>query len=157
MPIHIPPLRKRKEDIQFLCERLIRKINQDYGRNVEGVSEGAIKKLMEYDWPGNVRELENILGRAIIFLNYSETIIQIEHLPELQNGQMRDQDEETGYHSIHTETLAAQLERYEAKVIKSTLRAVKGNKTAASKSLGVSVRNLYYKLEKYGIETNDMQ
>ncbi len=156
MPIHIPPLRRRKDDIPLLCERLIRKINQDYGRNVEGVSEKAINKLMDYDWPGNVRELENVLGRAIIFLSYSETVIQEEHLPELQNSQVKEKDEDA-VQAIPAETLAVQLERYEAKVIKSTLKAVNGNKTAASKLLGVSVRNLYYKLEKYGIEVNGMQ
>ncbi|ESU30480.1 ATPase AAA [Bacillus sp. 17376] len=156
MPIHIPPLRIRKEDIPLLCERLIRKINQDYGRNVECVSEDAIKKLMDYDWPGNVRELENVLGRAIIFLSYSETIIRIEHLPELQNSQLKDSDDTIGQ-SIPTEPLAVQLDKYEAKVIKSTLNAVNGNKTAAAKVLGVSVRNLYYKLEKYNIEVDSMQ
>ncbi len=156
MPIHIPPLRRRKDDIPLLCERLIRKINQDYGRNVEGVSDDAIRKLMEYDWPGNVRELENVLGRAIIFLHYNETIIQAGHLPELQNSQVKEKEEDDAK-AIHTETLAVQLERYEAKVINSTLDAVNGNKTAASKLLGISVRNLYYKLEKYGIELNGMQ
>ena len=85
MPIHIPPLRKRKEEIPLLNERLIQKINQDYGRNVEGITPAALHKLMDYDWPGNVRELENILGRAIIFMNYYETLIDVHHLPELKN------------------------------------------------------------------------
>lgn len=58
MPIHIPPLRRRKEDIPLLCERLIQKINQDYGRNVESISERAMEQLMLYDWPGNVRSLK---------------------------------------------------------------------------------------------------
>jgi transcriptional regulator with PAS, ATPase and Fis domain len=156
MPIHIPPLKRRKEDIPLLCERLIQKINQDYGRNVEGVSEEAIKRLMAYDWPGNVRELENVLGRAIIFLSYSETIIRMEHLPDLQNSQVKEKDDHIG-EAVPAETLAVQLEKYEAKVIKSTLKAVNGNKTAAARALGVSVRNLYYKLEKYNIEANGMQ
>src|SRR6476620_11840428 len=67
MPIHIPPLRNRKEEIPILNERLIQKISQDYGRNVEGITTAALHQLMDYDWPGNVRELENIFGRAIIF------------------------------------------------------------------------------------------
>lgn len=156
MPIHIPPLRRRKEDIPLLCERLIQKINQDYGRIVEGISDKAIKKLMDYDWPGNVRELENVLGRAIIFLNYNETIIDVEHLPDLHNSQLKEKEEQVGQ-TIQTDTLAAQVEKYEAKVIKNTLKAVNGNKTAAARALGVSVRNLYYKLEKYSIEVNGMQ
>ncbi|WP_423407344.1 sigma 54-interacting transcriptional regulator [Heyndrickxia sp. MSNUG] len=156
MPIHIPPLRRRKEDIPELCEKLIRKINQDYGRNVEGVSVGAVKKLMEYDWPGNVRELENVLGRAIIFLNYNETIIEVQHLPELQSGQPKGKLEYADS-LILTETLSSQMEKFEAKIIRDTLEAVNGNKTLTAKKLGVSVRNLYYKLEKHGIEIDGMQ
>jgi PAS domain S-box-containing protein len=156
MPIHIPPLRRRKEDIPELCEKLIRKINQDYGRNVEGVSVNAVKKLMEYDWPGNVRELENILGRAIIFLNYNETMIEVQHLPDLQSGPPKGKLEHADHH-IRTESLASHMEKYEAEIIRDTLEAVNGNKTLAAKKLGVSVRNLYYKLEKHGIEIVGMQ
>ncbi|GAA3322221.1 hypothetical protein GCM10020331_041220 [Ectobacillus funiculus] len=58
IPIYIPPLRQRKEDIPAIAERLIQKINQDYGRNVEGLTESALRRLQRYDWPGNVRELE---------------------------------------------------------------------------------------------------
>lgn len=155
MPIHIPPLRRRKDDIPLLCERLIRKINQDYGRNVEGVSEKAMRKLMEYDWPGNVRELENVLGRAMIFLNYSETIIEVYHLPDLQGGQARVN--QVIEQKLSDGTLAEQIEVYEAQIIKDTLVSAKGNKTLAARSLGVSVRNLYYKLEKYNIEIDSMQ
>lgn len=155
MPIHIPPLRRRKDDIPLLCERLIRKINQDYGRNVEGVSEKAMRKLMEYDWPGNVRELENVLGRAMIFLNYNETIIEVYHLPELQGGQARSNH--INVQKLSDGTLAEQIEVVEAKIIKDTLIYAKGNKTLAARSLGVSVRNLYYKLEKYNIEIDSMQ
>lgn len=156
MPIQIPPLRKRKEDIPILCERLIQKINQDYGRNVEGVSEAAVRKLMQYDWPGNVRELENVLGRAIIFMNYHETVIGDVHLPPFVSST------ETEAVPVYTEagklpTLSAQLEKHEANIIKDTLIKMKGNKTLAAKSLGISVRNLYYKLEKLGIEISDMQ
>ncbi|MGA9225542.1 MAG: sigma-54-dependent Fis family transcriptional regulator [Mesobacillus sp.] len=156
MPIHIPPLRRRKEDIPELCEKLIRKINQDYGRNVEGVSVHAVKKLMEYDWPGNVRELENILGRAIIFLNYNETMIEVQHLPDLQSVQPKGKIEHADHH-ILTESLSSHMDKYEAKIIRDTLEAVNGNKTLAAKKLGVSVRNLYYKLEKHGIEIVGMQ
>ncbi|WP_186819797.1 sigma 54-interacting transcriptional regulator, partial [Bacillus tropicus] len=67
-PISIPPLRQRKEDIEALSIRLIEKINQDYGRNVKGLTPNALRALSAYSWPGNVRELENVLGRAMIFL-----------------------------------------------------------------------------------------
>src|SRR5690606_1413 len=83
IPIHIPPLRDRIEDIPNLCQRLIQKINDDYGKNVEGITKEAIDILKRYDWPGNVRELENILGRAIIFMDHNDNFIDTHHLPNL--------------------------------------------------------------------------
>ncbi len=159
MPIHIPPLRKRKEEIPGLSKRLIQKINRDYGRNVEGVSQAAILQLMGYDWPGNVRELENILGRAIIFMNLYETVIDVQHLPELKNKKL-----EIETSSAHTseiiameKSLSEMMEEYESKIIQQTLLFVNGNKTVTAKKLGLSVRNLYYKLDKYNIEKNGLQ
>ncbi|WHX99231.1 sigma-54-dependent Fis family transcriptional regulator [Neobacillus sp. DY30] len=159
MPIHIPPLRKRKEEIPVLCERLIQKINQDYGRNVEGVAQAALLKLMNYDWPGNVRELENILGRAMIFMNYNETFINIHHLPELRTKKTGSEHQISDHgESIQQDrSLPAMVEDYETEIIQQTLQRFNGNKTAAAKALGLSVRNLYYKLEKYKIENNSMQ
>jgi transcriptional regulator with PAS, ATPase and Fis domain len=159
MPIQIPPLRNRKREIPLLCERLIEKINRDYGRNVEGVTEAALLLLMGYDWPGNVRELENILGRAIIFMNYYETFIDVHHLPELKSNK-------SAHNSIHTSTneigiferpLSEMMDEYEAKIIQQTLSRLNGNKTLTAKALGLSLRNLYYKLDKYKIEKNSMQ
>ncbi|MDR6122453.1 PAS domain S-box-containing protein [Bacillus sp. SLBN-46] len=158
MPIHIPPLRKRKEEIPVLCARLILKINRDYGRNVEGVTPAALFQLMGYDWPGNVRELENILGRAIIFMKYNETLIDVHHLPELQNkkGTVHSQTNSNDSFTLE-QSLSDLLEDYEAKIIQQTLTRLNGNKTLTAKTLGLSVRNLYYKLDKYNIEKNSMQ
>ncbi|MEH7073964.1 sigma 54-interacting transcriptional regulator [Neobacillus drentensis] len=159
MPIHIPPLRKRKEEIPLLNERLIQKISQDYGRNVEGITPEALKQLMDYDWPGNVRELENILGRAIIFMNYFEQLIDVQHLPELKNK--KSPNEATNTINVETvvpdRSLSDLLDNYEAKIITQTLRRLNGNKTLTAKTLGLSVRNLYYKIEKHNIERNSMQ
>lgn len=156
MPIHIPPLRNRKNDIPLLCNHLLQKINQDYGRNVEGLTEAAIHFLIKYHWPGNVRELENILGRAVIFMNYHETEIDLHHMPDL------DMKAE-GKIEIHTssiqkgETLNGMVEQYEKTIIAEALKKLNGNKTETAKLLGLSVRNLYYKLEKYGIANNGTQ
>ncbi|MBN8200414.1 MULTISPECIES: sigma-54 interaction domain-containing protein [Bacillaceae] len=156
MPIHIPSLRRRKEDIPLLCSRLIQKINQEYGRNVEGVTEQAVNKLMAYDWPGNVRELDNILGRAIIFMNYNETEIEERHIPDLIGANNPSPIVETS-EEVQTKTLAQLIELYEAKMIRQTLYKLDGNKTKTAKLLGLSVRNLYYKLEKYNIAKDGMQ
>jgi PAS domain S-box-containing protein len=161
MPIQIPPLRNRKEDIPALCKHLIRKINQDYGRNVEGVTKEALQYLCSYNWPGNVRELENILGRAIIFMKYQETMIDVKHIPDLMSNNKKEP-----YHSDmplkdpveEGKSLTELVEIYEAAIIQKTLEKYHGNKTATAKALGISIRNLYYKIEKYGIiEKNSMQ
>ncbi|MBS4173406.1 sigma-54-dependent Fis family transcriptional regulator [Bacillus sp. FJAT-49736] len=155
MPIQIPPLRNRKKEIPFLCERLIQKINRDYGRNVEGVTPRALNVLMEYDWPGNVRELENILGRAIIFMDYSETSIDVKHLNFLT--QNKESSVSPTHLEIHNKDLTSMVENFERRVIKESLENNNGNKTATAKQLGISVRNLYYKLEKYNLANNDVQ
>lgn len=158
MPIHIPPLRRRKDEIPLLCERLIQKINRDYGRNVEGVTQAAMLKLLNYDWPGNVRELENILGRAMIFMNYYETFIDVEHLPELRTKKSSHEPLLSDNHEIpQNRSLAKMVEEFEAEIIQQTLMKLNGNKTLTAKTLGLSVRNLYYKLEKYNLENNGMQ
>jgi len=159
MPIHIPPLRKRKEEIPLLNERLIQKISQDYGRNVEGITPAALKKIMDYDWPGNVRELENILGRAIIFMKYNETLIDVQHLPELKNKQTTSESSvsQSNVSFVQDRSLSDMMDEFEGEIIKQTLFRLKGNKTLTAKTLGLSVRNLYYKLEKYNIEKNSMQ
>ncbi|WP_026564040.1 sigma-54 interaction domain-containing protein [Bacillus sp. UNC41MFS5] len=159
MPIHIPPLRKRKEEIPLLNERLIQKISQDYGRNVEGITPAALKQLMEYDWPGNVRELENILGRAIIFMNYNDQFIDVQHLPELKNKKNLSEPfvSNSSDSVVMDRTLSDMMEEFEAKIIKQALLRLNGNKTLTAKTLGLSVRNLYYKIEKYNIEKNSMQ
>ncbi|WBL13671.1 sigma 54-interacting transcriptional regulator [Sutcliffiella sp. NC1] len=152
MPIHIPSLRKRKEDIPSLCKHLIQKINQDYGRTIEGLTEGAITYLMKYDWPGNVRELENILGRAIIFMNNHELYIDLSHIPDLNTKNEEDIKEETEMFIPENRNLTEMLESYEEGIIKKTLSKNNGNKTKTAKELGVSIRNLYYKMQKYEIE-----
>ncbi|MBM7660912.1 PAS domain S-box-containing protein [Bacillus mesophilus] len=149
LPIQIPPLRQRKQDIPLLCEYLLHKINRDYGRMIESLTPSAVEYLMSYNWPGNVRELENILGRAVIYMKYSETRIELSHIPKLENdGQTKSESIVT---TITDQSLADLVEGYEARVLGEVLRQNKGNKTATAKQLNISLRSLYYKLEKYNI------
>ncbi|PGZ96425.1 sigma-54-dependent Fis family transcriptional regulator [Bacillus pseudomycoides] len=157
IPIHIPSLGQRKEDIAEIADRLIQKINQDYGRNVEGLTESAVQYLQSYDWPGNVRELENILGRAIIFMNYNEMYIDVHHLPPLHQD---DQSELKGSNllpDLEEKPLEDLVAEFEGNIIHEYLSRFDGNKTKTAQALGVSVRNLYYKLEKYERAKNGMQ
>lgn len=155
LPISIPPLRFRKEDLPLLARHLIKKFNQEYGRNVEEIDEDAIRVLMDYDWPGNVRELENVLGRAMINMNFSERRMKREHLPPLfglaaiSGKRSPAVCEKSG---DEMESLQEVLARTEREYIEKVYRASRGNKTETARRLGISVRNLYYKLERYGIE-----
>uniref|UniRef100_C5D458 PAS modulated sigma54 specific transcriptional regulator, Fis family n=1 Tax=Geobacillus sp. (strain WCH70) TaxID=471223 RepID=C5D458_GEOSW len=156
MPIYIPPLRARKEDIPALCQHLIQKLNQDYGRNVEGVTSAALDLLLAYDWPGNVRELENVLGRAMIFMKFNEVMIDVHHIPPLDISRA-DSSPHKNEKETEIRPLEEMVEQYEASIIKQALRKYNNNKTATARALGISIRNLYYKLEKYNIDKNSMQ
>lgn len=157
IPIQIPSLRQRKEDIPVIADRLIQKINQDYGRNVEGLTAAAIRYLQSYDWPGNVRELENILGRAIIFMNYSEMYIEVHHLPSLQEEKQAELKGSELILNVEEKPLEHLVAEFEGNIIHEYLEKFEGNKTKTAKALGISVRNLYYKLEKYNHAKNGMQ
>ncbi|MGG0238530.1 sigma 54-interacting transcriptional regulator [Bacillus rhizoplanae] len=157
IPIHIPSLGQRKEDIAEIADRLIQKINQDYGRNVEGLTESAVQYLQSYDWPGNVRELENILGRAIIFMNYNEMYIDVHHLPSLHQENQSELKVSKLLPELEEKPLEDLVAEFEGNIIHEYLSRFDGNKTKTAQALGVSVRNLYYKLEKYERAKNSMQ
>lgn len=150
MPIFIPSLQDRREDIHELCQYLLHKINQAYGRSVLTVSDQAMQRLLAYEWPGNVRELENILGRAVIHMNYPDQELTVKHLPPLA------ETDHTYARPLHeygkqNGSLAERMDAFEQQELEVALAEVQGNKTAAARALGISVRNLYYKLEKHGI------
>ncbi|MDN4525256.1 sigma-54 interaction domain-containing protein [Fictibacillus fluitans] len=154
MPIYIPPLRARKQDIPILAEHLIKKLNQDYGKNIEEISGQAEEILKQYEWPGNVRELENVLGRAMIHMEPHEQKISSLHID------LPTQVKQEDYHKkivplSEVEPLSVQMDKVEKRILSDTLAGMDGNKTKCAKALGVSLRNLYYKLEKFGIQTED--
>ena len=157
IPLKIPPLRSRREDIYHLSLHIVRKFNQDYGRSIQGISEGAHRRLLEYDWPGNIRELENFIGRAIINMRFNDTIIREEHLPAITVARKSDQaekEEDTVPFAPADTSLPLNrvLEETEREYIRKVLHRAGYNKTEAAKKMGISIRNLYYKLNKYGID-----
>ncbi|QRY37943.1 sigma-54-dependent Fis family transcriptional regulator [Bacillus sp. PDNC022] len=157
-PISIPPLRQRLEDIESLSKRLIQKINLDYGRNVSGLTEQALKRLRSYKWPGNVRELENVLGRAMIFLNPQEEWIDEGHISFMESEDQEEKEQqELAVSQFEGETLSDAVEAFEAQLIKQTLEKHQFNRTKTAKTLGISIRNLYYKMDKYQLAKDSMQ
>jgi transcriptional regulator with PAS, ATPase and Fis domain len=154
MPIYIPPLRLRNNDILLLANHLLQKLNQDYGRNIEVISKDAEKFLLDYHWPGNVRELENILGRAIIHMSLTDTQINRSHISLLSNNhnKMNTASKNIAEAPLPEKSLTDRLDEFEKELLIEALKTFDGNKTRAAKSLGISLRNFYYKLEKYGID-----
>lgn len=153
LPIFIPPLRERKEDIPLLVKSFIVKFNDDYGRNIVDISEDALKILNNHEWPGNVRELENAIGRAIINMNINEKIIQAIHLPHLlSNKKIQTNNILIASTNENLTNLSDVLEKAESDYIINAYLKLNKNKTETAKLLGISIRSLYYKMEKYGIE-----
>ena len=154
LPIHIPPLRERREDIPFLLTALLNKLNKEYSRHVEGITEEALALFRSGHWPGNVREMENLLGRAVINMQPGERTVRADHLPP-QVSSFTGRSAECG------ETVASFGEggglaeahaAWEKALLRRTMHVVHGNRTRAAKLLQLSVRQLYNKLKRYGIE-----
>jgi PAS domain S-box-containing protein len=152
-PLYIPPLRERKEDIPYLVQHIIHIFNQEYGRSVRGCTDEVLEMLIAYDWPGNVRELENIIGRAMINLGIGKDLIEVRHLPLLGhlNGQEKPQPDLKQF-DLDNRSLKEIINETEKKAILKALKRTGGNRTEAAKLLGIAIRSLYYKMEKYGIE-----
>ncbi|MGI2326620.1 sigma 54-interacting transcriptional regulator [Planococcus sp. YIM B11945] len=148
MPILIPPLRSRKQDIPQIIERLLLKLNQEYGRNVESITDKALQLLRVYDWPGNVRELENVISRAMIFMQMYEKVMTEDHIPLNMLKAAEAKNEVVVEASV---PLQEQLDTVERAILHHALTQFKGNKSKTAKQLEISLRTLYYKLEKYGL------
>lgn len=125
----------------------------EYGRNIKGISPKAISELKRHDWPGNVRELENIIGRSIISMNANEQIILKEHLPFLTNLGIRNNgDHHDEIEDGEISTLAEAADAFEEDYLRRAYELCDFNKTMTAKKLGISIRSLYYKMEKYNIK-----
>ncbi|HNZ82014.1 MAG TPA: sigma 54-interacting transcriptional regulator [Sedimentibacter sp.] len=149
LPISIPPLRERPEDIPLLVKSFIVKFNDEYGRNIIDITDDALAVLKSHDWPGNVRELENIIGRAIIYMNLNERIIDRAHLPHLNANKQNTGIAVTIDEGV--QDLESILDKTENEYITKVYLKFNKNKTRTARELGISLRSLYYKLEKYGI------
>jgi two-component system response regulator AtoC len=144
LPIHIPPLRERREDIPPLVDHFIDIYNKKLGLRIKGASKEAMKRLLQYPWPGNVRELENIIERSMI-LAEGETI-GFEGLPMHMQG-------DEGPHPIPSGLSIKKTAReMEIRLIKEALTKTGGNRVRAARMLEISHKALLYKLKDYGLE-----
>jgi len=144
IPIYIPPLRERKDDIPLLVEHFLKIYSQGTGKPMKTVSPEAFDILMRYDWPGNVRELENALERAVIL--QEGRIIMSEDLPE--KLRLRSRDKSDSVVSVANLTLDELEKEYLLKVLEET----GWHKKRAASILGINASTLYRKLQRYGFD-----
>jgi two-component system response regulator AtoC len=142
--IHIPPLRERPEDLAGLVPVLLQRIQERSGRSAS-LAADALAALRAYHWPGNVRELENVLERAVVL--GVDGVIRASALAELQGGGPVPAPASGGAARPLKEAVADA----ERTAIRAALQAAGGNRARAAELLGVSQRNLFYKLRKLGL------
>ncbi len=140
VPIYIPPLRERKEDIPVLIEYFLDKFNKEYNKNVK-ISSESMKILLNYSWPGNVRELENIIERLVLLTE--DGIIKEEDIPSYMRQNETNQ--------IPAYGLPSQISYLEKKRIIEALKECNFNQTKAAKLLGLTRRQLNYRIKKYNL------
>jgi PAS domain S-box-containing protein len=154
LPIKMPALRDHIEDVPELADFMINKLNQEYGRSVEEISEEVIKIMKTYEWPGNVRELENYIGRAMINVKLGEKIIQVRHLPKITKEDNRLSEGPAVDHQYYDRELSLEevMSDVEKKWIAGVLEEKNNNRSKTAIALGISLRSLYYKMEKYDLK-----
>jgi two-component system response regulator AtoC len=144
LPIHLPPLRERREDIPPLVDHFIGVYNKKLGLQIQGASKKAMERFLQYSWPGNVRELENIIERAMILAE--KNIIDIDVLPMHMKGAEAATPIPSGL------SIKKNAREMEINLIKEALKASRGNRVRAAKMLEISRMSLLDKLKEYGLE-----
>ena len=143
IPLHLPPLRERKEDLVLFLDHFIRRSNVRYHKNVTDLAYGAMQTMMDSHWKGNIRELENVIERAVLLADgntitmndiFTNTVATANHQPTSSSGPV---------------TLRKVVEQAEVKAIHQALSITEGNRTQAAKVLGIARRTLYDKIEAY--------
>ncbi len=147
LPIKIPPLKDRKEDIPLLVDHFIHKYSRELNHPIQEINQEALNCLLNYSWNGNVRELENVIERAIVLTDSNR--IAVENLPlEIQSPR-----EESRVSLLNDELSIKKASRYlENDLIKKALQKTNGNHTHAAKLLEISHRALLYKIKEYGVK-----
>jgi DNA-binding NtrC family response regulator len=136
--ITMPPLRKHKEDIPILVRNFVEKFSKIHGKPISGVAAEVMQLVQSYDWPGNVRELANAIESSVVMAR--QGMIDIDCIPEYLVFKTIEADEEGGL-----------LQEMEKKMIVDVLQETGGDKTRAARKLGIGLRTLYRKIERWNI------
>jgi len=139
-PLHCPSLAERKEDVPLIVKNFIKQNNISSGKNISGITPGAMGKLLNYSWPGNVRELRNAIEYAFILCRDSQ--IDVQHLPP----KIADTGEKFSTAAKNAEAFSREREKF-----LETLKEAGGNQSEAARILGVSRVTIWKRIKKYGI------
>jgi two-component system response regulator HydG len=143
--IHVPPLRRRREDIPLLVDHFLQLANRQHGTNVKSVAADARRVLMAYPWPGNVRQLRNTVENMVV-LAAGDKVTLDDLPPEIHQppGEIAQQQ--------FSELAGISIEEAEKRLIENTLKMVDGNREKAAGILGIGERTLYRKIKEYGLK-----
>jgi two-component system response regulator AtoC len=147
IPVRVPPLRERREDIPLLVDHFLRLYGKQMGKDLHALTPEALDALLHYPWKGNVRELENVIERAVVLAEGK--IVELEQLaPWIQD------DRRTAFLGVAPDEYSIKkvVPRIEKELITRALRKTRGNRTAASKLLEISHRAVLYKIKDFGID-----
>jgi len=147
IPINIPPLRDRSEDIPLFINYFLAKYNKELNKDIKYMSGEALKVFQEYSWPGNIRELENLIERIVTLSK--DDHIDTAHLPK---DIIHSKANNNGTFSLEEGSLMKAVRNFEKKIIIEALRYCNGNQTSTAKTLGIHRTTLISKLEAYGIK-----
>jgi len=150
IPIHVPPLSQRREDIPLLIDYILQQRSEKLNRRIPQIQTSVLRKLQSYSWPGNVRELENFIERALVFI---EDNIFTE---ELFSFDEKSEETETSP-PIPGRDMVEYINKIEREMILTALKDHHGIKQRAADQLNIKAGTLYYKMEKYGIEEHEYE
>ncbi len=160
VPVEVPPLRKRQDDITVLSRFFLHHFAKMLGKKAREFSPGVMEMFKGYPWPGNVRELRNIIERIVIFVDPGEVVVSREHL-QVELLEKLDQAADNAYFNEDgliarfesgSFSLEQEIEQLEKQYILKAIELSQGNKTRAAKLLGISRFALLRRLEKYALE-----
>jgi two-component system response regulator PilR (NtrC family) len=149
IPIHLPPLRDRREDIPFLVAHFIQKVTKELGKDVRGVTPDAMLVLERHHWPGNIRELENAIERAIVL--GSGDMVGVDSLPDSVRRQRPAREPEALDVPDDGLDLDATLDELERRYLQIALDRTRGVQTKAAELLRMTFRQFRYKLQKHNL------
>jgi DNA-binding NtrC family response regulator len=150
IPIEVPPLRQRREDIPLLVLHFLDVLNQERGTKIDSISDAALEVLCRYDWPGNVRELENLMERMTVLRGGGE--IDIDDLPESVRRVPAPVFEAESFAGSEVDFRGV-VDRFQSELIRDALAKTGGNKKEAAEYLGLNRTTLIEKIKKLGLDS----